>query len=195
MAGGEEVKHICVYASSSDALDACYFAAARAFGALLARRGGTLIFGGGCIGLMGEAARAVHAGGGRVVGVIPDRLVLPGVAYESADELIVTPDMRTRKATMEARAEAFVALPGGIGTLEEVLEVMVLKQLRYHAKPIVFLNVDGFYKHLIGFLDHQIEARFAKPSMRSLYHVVETPEAVFTYLDAYAAPTVDDRLF
>ncbi len=189
------IKDICVYASSSDALDACYYDAARAFGALLGRRGGTLIIGGGCIGLMEEAARAAHAAGGRVVGVIPDRLRLPGVAYESADELIVTPDMRTRKATMEARADAFVALPGGIGTLEEVLEVLVLKQLRYHAKPVVFLNVAGFYDHLLGFFDHQIEARFAKPTMRSLYHVADTPEAVFTTLDAYTPPTIEDKWF
>lgn len=187
--------NICAYASSSQVLDACYVAAAAEFGALLARRGHTLVFGAGAIGLMGAMARAARENGGHVVGVIPRKLVLPNIAYESADELVVTETMRERKAVMETRADAFVALPGGIGTLEEVLEVMVLKQLRYHEKPIVFLNTNSFYHGLIEILDRQVEERFAKPSMRALYHVAATPEAVFDILDHYEPPHTEDKWF
>lgn len=189
------MKQICVYASSSDAVDAVYFDAAREFGTVLAGRGCTLIFGAGCIGLMGEMARAVHAAGGHVVGVIPEKLVLKDVAYDASDEFIVTPDMRRRKAIMEERADAFVAMPGGIGTLEEVLEVLVLKQLRYHDKPVVFLNTNEFFGQLLAMLDMQIEERFAKPSMRGLFHVATTPQGVFDYLDAYQPPESDDKWF
>lgn len=188
-------RNICVYASSSDAAGAVYFDAARELGTLLARRGCTLIFGAGCIGLMGEMARAVHAAGGHVVGVIPEKLVLKNVAYDASDEFIVTADMRRRKAIMEARADAFVAMPGGIGTLEEVLEVLVLKQLRYHAKPVVFLNTNGFFGPLLAMLDKQVNEHFAKASMRALFHVVSTPHEIFDYLDAYQPPESDEKWF
>lgn len=187
--------YICVYAASSDAVDAVYFDAARDFGAALARRGCRLVFGAGCIGLMGEMARAVHAAGGHVVGVIPEKLVLKDVAYDASDEFIVTPDMRRRKAIMEERADAFVAMPGGIGTLEEVLEVLVLKQLRYHDKPVVFLNTNDFFGPLLAMLDKQIGERFAKPSMRGLFHVASTPAEVFDYLETYQPPVSDEKWF
>ncbi len=189
------MKNLCVYASSSQAVDAAYFEAARDFGAHLAARGHTLVFGAGCVGLMGEVARAVHAADGHVVGVIPKKLVHKEIAYEAADEFIVTDTMRERKAIMESRADAFIALPGGIGTLEEVLEVLVLKQLRFHEKPIVFLNTHGFYHGLMELLERQISERFAKPVMRALYHAAATPAGVFNFLDAYTPPNTDDKWF
>ena len=189
------MKNVCVYASSSDALAPVYFEAAREFGTLLARRGGVLIFGAGCIGLMGEMARAVHAEGGHVIGVIPEKLVLKNVAYDASDEFIVTPDLRRRKAIMEERADAFVALPGGIGTLEEVLEVLVLKQLRYHEKPVVFLNTNGFFDPLLAMLNRQVDESFAKPSMHDLYAVATAPAQVLEYLDTYAPPSTEDKWF
>ncbi len=164
---------ICVFCSSSDALDAVYFDAAAALGAEIARRGCTLVYGGGKWGLMGAVARAVHTAEGRVVGVIPESLMAQ--AYADADELIHTPDMRARKAAMEARADAFIGLPGGFGTLEELLEIITLKQLGFHTKPIVLLNVAGFYDSLLAMFEQMYRHRFANPAFNQLYHV--TPGA------------------
>lgn len=189
------MEQVCVYASSSDAVDGVYADAARNLGRGLAARGQTLVYGGGNIGLMGVIAREVHAGGGRVVGVIPEKLRDLELAYELADELIVTDSMRERKAAMEDRADAFVALPGGLGTLEEVLEVLVLKQLCYHDRPIVFLNTAGVFDELFGFLDRLCDERFVKPACRALYHVAANPEDVFRHLDHYAPPVPESKLF
>ncbi len=190
------MKTICVYASSSDALSDNHVAAARRLGALIALRGHTLIYGAGCIGLMGVCARAVHAqGGGRVVGVIPDKLVDLDLAYRDADELVVTQSMSERKQIMAERADAFIALPGGYGTLEEMMEVLVLKQLWYHEKPCVFLNIDGIYDNLFAFFDDLVAARFIKGSHRDLYHVSPDPEEACAYIDHYAPPPVHQKWF
>ncbi len=178
------MKNICVYCSSSDAVDAIYLEAARVLGAQMAARGDTLIYGGADLGLMGALARAVHAGGGRVVGVIPQALQARGIAYAIADEVIITPDLRERKATMEARADAFIALPGGLGTLEELLEVLTLRQLQAHTKPIVLLNTADYYAPLFALFAHLYRKRFAKP-FENLYHVADDVRGIFDYLDAY----------
>ena len=135
-------KTICVYSSSSDAIAPEFFAVAEELGAALAGAGYGLIYGGARVGLMGAVARAVHAHGGHVVGVLPGVLQRKELTYEPADELIITQDLRERKAIMETRADAFIALPGGFGTLEEVLEILTLKQLLLHSKPLVLLNTD-----------------------------------------------------
>lgn len=189
------MQNICVYASSSEAVAPAYMDAAERLGALIARRGATLVFGAGRVGLMGALARGAQAAGGRIVGVIPKKLVHKEIAFTEADELIVTETMRERKGIMETRADAFIALPGGIGTLEELMEVLVLKQLRYHAKPIVLVNTDGFYHGLIEILERQIEEQFAKPTLRMLYHVAGTPEDALDHLDAYAPPVTEDKWF
>lgn len=176
--------NICVYCSSSDAVDSIYLETARTLGAQMAARGDTLVYGGADLGLMGAVARAVHAGGGRVVGVIPQALQARGIAYAIADEVIITPDLRERKATMEARADAFIALPGGIGTLEELLEVLTLRQLQVHTKPIVLLNTADYYAPLFALFAHLYRERFAKP-FENLYHVADDVEGIFDYLDAY----------
>ena len=188
-------KNICVYASSSDAVAPVYFDAAERLGKLIAQRGATLIFGAGRVGLMGALGRGAQGAGGHVVGVIPRKLVRKEIAFTEADELIVTETMRERKGIMETRADAFIALPGGIGTLEELMEVLVLKQLRYHEKPIVLINTEGFYHGLIEILDRQITEQFAKPTMRLLYHVADTPEDALAYLDAYTPPKTEDKWF
>lgn len=188
-------RNLCVYCSSSDAIDAAYFDAARELGALIGQRGDTLIYGGGRIGLMGELARAVHAdpGGGRVVGIIPESMRADDIDYADADELIWTDHMRTRKHAMDERADAFVALPGGFGTLEELAEILVLKQLRYHAKPVIILNTAGFYDPLLRLFDHMIEADFAKPKMRDLWHVSATAADVYAHLDAYEPVAAESK--
>jgi len=146
----------------------------------LANRNITLVYGGGDVGLMGIMARAVHANGGRVVGVIPYALrSMEGVAYEVADELIMTDTMRERKAKMYERADAFVALPGGIGTLEEFMEVITLKKLGYHDLPIALVNTDGFYDRLLELFSEMIDSQFLSETEPALFEAVSEPEAIF----------------
>jgi len=178
---------ICVYSSSSDHLDAVYYETARELARLMAARGHTLVYGGGNNGLMGAmAAEMQRTGGGRIVGVIPIALKEAGYCLETIDEVIVTDGMRDRKAVMEERADAFVALPGGFGTFEELLEVITLKQLRYHAKAIVILDVDGYYDPLLAQFERMFDRRFAKRKFAQLYHVSTDPGEALEYLEHYA---------
>ncbi len=135
---------VAVYCSSSNVVDEAYFKAASALGKALARREWRLVFGAGTVGLMGAVARAVHAEGGQVYGVIPHALDRLEVTYKASDELVVVETMRQRKALMEENADAFIALPGGFGTLEEIIEILVLKQLHYLDRPVVFLNTNNY---------------------------------------------------
>lgn len=186
-------KAICVYCSSSDALDPAFYEAADALGSEIAAQGCTLVYGGGRTGLMGAVARAVQASGGRVVGVIPQALAAHG--YAAADETITTRDLRERKAIMESRADAFIGMPGGFGTLEEVLEVLTLKQLRFHDKPIVLLNTLGYYDHLIKLFEHIYEQRFAKAAHRQLYHVAPDARHALAYIQTYQPPDIPAKWF
>jgi len=187
------MKNICVYASSSDAVAPVFFETADRLGRLLGRKGYGLVYGAGQIGLMGALADGARAQGGRIVGVIPEALNLKGVVYENCDELIVTADMRTRKDEMDKRADAFIALPGGFGTLEELLEVITLKQLRYHDRAIVILNTDGFYDALIEQFEASIERRFAKEQCRRLYAVCLTPESTMEHIQTYRPPVLENK--
>jgi len=182
------VRSVCVFSSSSDAVARHYMDAASALGTLLAERKLTLIYGGGKVGLMGAVARAVHARGGRVIGVIPHYLRKKEVAYEEADELIITRDLRERKAVMEERADAFVALPGGFGTLEEILEILTLKQLETHAKPVVFLNTRRFFDPLMVVFEQLFREQFTKPDYRAHYHIAAEPDGVLAHFDGYQPP-------
>ena len=179
------MKAVCVFAASSDAVAPEFAAAAEELGALLARHGVTLVYGGGKVGLMGVVARAVHAQGGRVVAVIPYYLKTRELLYATADEIVVTDGLRERKAVMEERADGFVALPGGFGTLEETLEVITLKQLQRHAKPVVLLNTAGFFEPLLSLFEQLFTLRFARRENADLYHVAARPEDAWTYLAAY----------
>lgn len=190
------MKSICVYASSSDALAECHRKEAQCLGELIAEHGHHLVYGGGSVGLMGVCARAVHSrGGGRVVGVITDKLVDLELAYHDADELIVTTTMSERKRIMAEKADAFVALPGGFGTLEEVMEILVLKQLWYHEKPCVFLNINGVYDHLFRFFETLIEEHFIKASHTEFYHVCATAEEAYAYLKTYVPRPTHGKWF
>lgn len=187
---------VAVYCASSSRIDRAYVAVTERFGKLLARQGHTLVYGGGDVGLMGRLARAVHDAGGHVIGVIPEALkALEGVAYGLSDELIVTQTMRERKGIIFERSEAFIALPGGLGTLEELLEVLTLKQLRYHNFPIVILNTNGFFDGLLVFFEHLITQHFARPATRDLYHVASTPEDALAYIEAYEPTPVPDKRY
>lgn len=172
-----------MYCSSSAAVDPVHVEAAAALGRGLAERGHQLVWGGATVGLMGEVARAARAAGGRTVGVIPERLLAVEIGDHDADELVVTPDMGTRKAEMARRADAFVALPGGFGTLEEVLEQLTLHQLRVHDKPIVLVDVAGFWQPLLALFDHLVAERFARPATRGSYAVAATVDEALALLD------------
>jgi uncharacterized protein (TIGR00730 family) len=162
---------ICVFCSSADGLPEVYRAAADDLGRELARRGHRLVYGGGNVGLMGEVARSVHRHGGTVVGVIPQSLVDRELAYHPADELLVTETLRERKAEMDLRADAFVALPGGIGTLEELVEVLTLRQLRLHDRPVVLVNVAGYWDPFLAMVSAMVDGGFAPRGEGSLFQV------------------------
>ncbi|MHB9038552.1 MAG: LOG family protein [Armatimonadota bacterium] len=178
-------KSICVYCASSDAISPDFFTVATELGVAIAREGYALIYGGGEIGLMGAIARSMHQHGGHVVGVIPEFLRKPGICYENCDELIVTSDMRERKGVMESRADGFIALPGGFGTLEEMLEIITLKQLRVLNKPVVFLNTSGFYDGLNTMFEHIFEHQFAKSHNRELYHFASHVADAMSHIESY----------
>ena len=174
---------LCVYCSSSDHIPNRYFALTRELGAEMGRRGWSLVYGGGSVGLMGALAKAVQQAGGSVFGVIPQALLDREVGYLEADELIVTTTMRERKRLMDERADAFVALPGGFGTLEELLEIMTLRQLGYHDKPIVIVNSGGFFDPLLAQFDRIFTERFTHDRYRDLYLVADTVAEALAILE------------
>ena len=178
-----KTRHLCVFCSSSGEIDKEYFRAARELGEEIARRKLALVYGGSDLGLMGELARSAHKHGGKIVGIIPKGLHLKVPALKAEHELIVTEDLRHRKTVMEMRSDAFVALPGGFGTLEELMEILTLKQLGYHNKPIVLLNTKGFYDPLISFFEKLFKDRFAHRKNRELYRLVPTVKSVFECLE------------
>lgn len=188
------VMHLTVFSSSSDAIDPAFFEVASELGREIARRGDTLVYGGGKIGLMGAMARAATEGGGKVIGVIPRYLVERGLDFSDC-ELHLTRDLRERKAKMEALGDAFIVLPGGFGTLEELLEILTLKQLHQHQKAIVILNANGFFDPLLELFEHVFRQRFAKETTRALYHFSTSVPDVFSYLDSYIPSAVPAKWF
>ncbi len=161
------MQSICVYCGSSNGRQKLYGNIACEFGRRLVERGLKLVYGGGCVGLMGVIADAVLDAGGHVTGVIPESLVAKEVAHLSLTELIVTQSMHERKTIMAERSDAFVAMPGGIGTLEELFEIWTWGQLGLHDKPCGMLNVAGYFDGLIAFLDHSVNEQFLKPVHRA----------------------------
>jgi uncharacterized protein (TIGR00730 family) len=188
-------KLLCVYCSSSDRLDPKYYQAATELGHALVERGWGLVYGGGKTGLMGTVARAVKERGGKVVGVIPEFMKAKELAFDEADELISVVTMRERKLLMEARADAFVTLPGGWGTLEEIMEILTLRQLDVVKKPCVFLNQDGFYDDLIKLFEKMLAEKFFKPSNMELFRVAKTVPEVFTQIAAAAGVKAESKWF
>lgn len=187
-------KSICVYCSSSDHISSTYVPVAHTTGRLITERGYTLVYGGGNVGLMGVLARSVHESGGHVFGVIPEALkAVEGVAYRLADELVVTQTMQERKAIMYTKADAFLVLPGGFGTLEEFMEVLTLKQLRYHNKALALVNAGGFYDPLVELFEHFYRERFARVRYRDLYHLADSPEEALDYIDSYLPEQMEDK--
>jgi uncharacterized protein (TIGR00730 family) len=173
---------ICIFCGSRRGAGPAYMEAARQLGSLAGAAGLRVIYGGGHVGMMGGAADASMAAGGEVVGFIPARLLEREVGHRAITELVVTEGMFDRKQKMIAGADAFVVLPGGLGTLDELLEVVTLKQLGYHDKPIVLVNLDGYWDPFVALVEHIIEREFAAPDARRLFQVVESIEEVLPAL-------------
>jgi len=177
-----EKKFICVFCGSSGRVDQAYRDAATKFGTLLGERGYNLVYGGGRVGLMGLTADAALAAGASVTGVIPKFLEDYEVGHQGLNELIITDNMHDRKRIMYEKADAFVVLPGGLGTMDETFEVVTWTQLGLSRKPVVLLNVNGFWDPLVGLVDHLVTTGFARPENRNIIQVANTIEEVFPVL-------------
>ncbi|CCQ90751.1 conserved hypothetical protein [Nitrospina gracilis 3/211] len=189
------IRSICVFCASSTRVDPVYLDAADDLGRRMGRAGVELIYGGASIGLMGAVARGIHKEGGKVVGVLPKFFMKKGIKYDEADELIVTRDMRERKATMDERADAFVVLPGGVGTLEEAMEIFSMVQLGLTHKPLVFINTGGFYDGLFAHFQKMVELNFAKKETMEMLELVQTPEQAMLYLESFSPPELPSKWF
>lgn len=187
--------NITVYCSSSGALEPHFSDGARAVGRALAEAGLTLVYGGGSIGLMGECARAAHAGGGRVVGIITAKLDNLEHGWRGCDELEIVDSMPQRRSRMMELADGYVVLPGGLGTYEEFFEVLVARQLGDHGAPIVIVNHNGYYDPLIAMIEHGIEHRFIRPAIREALIVVDDARFAVEALLSHEAPPHDPSRF
>jgi uncharacterized protein (TIGR00730 family) len=187
---------VCVYCGSGPGTNPQFVEAAQAFGRALAESGVGLVYGGGSVGLMGAVASATLENGGRVTGIIPDFLVKREHAMTDAQEMIVTHDMHERKRLMFERSDAFVALPGGIGTLEELVEQLTWQQLGRHSKPILLANIDGFWEPLMDLLAHMRATAFIRPTLSVDILKAERVEDILPKLRAAAAqvPEADKQL-
>ncbi len=186
----EPLKAICVYCGSSVGRRESYAVAARGLGNVLAERDIALVYGGASVGIMGAVADTVLAAGGRAIGVIPETLMRKELAHPGLTELHVTKSMHERKALMAERSDGFIALPGGVGTLEELFEVWTWAQLGLHQKPCGLLNVDGYFDKLLEFLDHTAAENFVKPEHRSLLLTETNPSALLDGFLSYTPQAV-----
>ena len=188
------MRSVCVYCGSSAGDRPEYVEAARSLGRALAQRGIELVYGGAQVGLMGQVANAVLEHGGRVIGVIPQMLVRKEIAHASLTALHVTASMHERKQKMADLAEGFIALPGGIGTFEELFEIWTWGQLGLHRRPCGLLNVAGYYDDLVRFLDHATASGFIRAEQRAMLSVESDVDALLARFDRYTAPAVEKWL-
>ena len=186
----ESLRSACVYCGASTRVNAIYKEAARRLGAILGERSVELVYGGGRVGLMGILADAALAAGGRVTGVIPEHIQSLEVGHTGLTNLIVVETMHERKRAMIDRSSAFVVLPGGFGTLDETFEILSWKQLRLHDKPVVLVDIDGFWGPLVALIDHVVDQGFALPGNRRMFTVVRQVEDVIDALGRQPDPAV-----
>jgi uncharacterized protein (TIGR00730 family) len=187
--------NICVFCSSSNAINDAYFAEANKLGQLIGENNYTLINGGANVGLMEAVTVASAKSGAKTVGIIPERMIGRSLASDNSHEVIITPDMMTRKEKMREMSDAFIALPGGFGTLEEILEVMTLRQLSYHTKPIVFINTNNFFDNLFKQFELSYVEDFAKDVYRDLYFEAKDSEEALNYIQNYEPVELDTKWF
>ena len=180
---------ICIYGASSRTLDEIYYTEAEKLGVLMARRGHSLVFGGGAQGLMGAVARGVHSESGEILGIAPRFFDEPGILYGHCTEMIFTETMRERKQLMEDKSEACIVLPGGIGTYEEFFEILTLKQLGRSSHAIVMLNTNGYFDPMQALLKHTAQERFMSENCLDIFSVADTPETALEMLEGYVPQT------
>ena len=180
-----EIKTICIFASSSSDIERIYFKEAYTLGIEIAQNGYNIVYGGSCLGLMGEVTQAAKLRGSEVTGIMPEKLYNLGIESGNCTKFILTKGMRERKAKMDELSDAVIALPGGFGTLEELAEMIVQKQLGYNNKPIVILNINNYYENLISFFNSAIEKNFAPKISSELYFMANTPKEAVEYIQNY----------
>ena len=186
---------ICIFGAASNEIDAAYMDGTYALARALAKRGHTLMFGGGRNGLMGAAARGFTDGGGHIIGVAPSFFDVPGILYEKCDEFVYTETMQERKKYMEDHSEAFIAVPGGIGTYEEIFEVLTLKSLGRHGKPVVLFNVNGFYNDLVRLLEDGVQKGFIRANVLPMIACTENIEEAVRLTEAGATDTSGAKIY
>lgn len=178
-------KNICVFCSSSDVIHDMYFKEAKLLAKKIVNENKTFVFGGSGVGLMKHLALNVTESGGNAIGIIPQKIFDKGLACKLVKNMIVTPDMHTRKEKLAEISDVFIAMPGGFGTLDEIFDVITLKQLGYHSKPIIFLNTNGFYDNLILFFETLYKEKVAKSEYRNIYYIAKNVDDAFNYIDNY----------
>ncbi len=190
----EAVQQVCVFAGSAVGTREEFAEATRSLGRVMAERKLALVYGGGSVGLMGVIADTVLENGGHVIGIIPEALAAREVAHKRASELHVVPSMHVRKAQMVEQSDGFIALPGGLGTLEEICEALTWAQLGIHYKPCGLLNAEGYFDPLIAMLDRAVEMGFVRQKNRDMLLVDDDPASLLDRFDAYEAPPVEKWL-
>lgn len=178
--------NICIYGASSTLIDNSYIKDGEKLGKIMAEHNHNLVFGGGASGLMGAVARGMtETGKGKIIGIAPSFMNVDGILYEGCTDFIYSETMRERKQLMDEKSDAFVVTPGGIGTFDEFFEILTLKQLGRHNKPIVILNTNGYYNHLKSLLQNCIDEKFMKPACADLIYFTDEPEEVICYIENY----------
>ncbi|CCJ47580.1 putative lysine decarboxylase [Bordetella parapertussis Bpp5] len=185
-----KIQNICVYCGSNSGRQPEYIEHAQGFARELVKRGLGLVYGGASVGIMGAVADTVMAEGGRVIGIIPEALMKKELAHRGLTELHVVQSMHERKTLMAQKADGFVALPGGAGTLEEIFEIWTWAQLGMHQKPCGLLNIAGYYDLLVQFLNHTVDEAFMRPQHRAMLAIDHDPAALLDHFASYVAPTV-----
>lgn len=186
-----KIETICVYASSCNKIERKFFKTAYELGIKIAQNHYNIVYGGSNLGLMGEVTSAAGTHGSEIIGVMPEKLYNFGIHPGECSKFILTKGMRERKAKMDELSQAIIALPGGFGTLEELSEMIVQKQLGYNNKPIVILNTDNFYENLLGFFDFVIKNNFASENARELYFAAKAPDEAIEYIKNYDFKQID----
>ena len=187
--------NICLYGASSSAIAKAYVNPTEELGAKIAERGHTLIYGGGAAGLMGAAARGAYSRGGEIIGVVPSFLNVDGILFDNCTELIFTETMRERKALMEQKSDAFIMTPGGVGTFDEFFEILTLKQLGRHSKPIAIFNINGYFDSLIAQLENAVHKQFMNPEIFELFISTDRADRLLDYLENSVSSPTEARIF
>lgn len=187
--------NICLYGASSSAIAKAYVNPTEELGAKIAERGHTLIYGGGAAGLMGAAARGAYSRGGKIIGVVPSFLNVDGILFDNCTELIFTETMRERKALMEQKSDAFIMTPGGVGTFDEFFEILTLKQLGRHSKPIAVFNINGYFDSLISQLKNAVHKQFMNPEIFELFISTDRADRLIDYLENSVCSPTEARIF